>query len=179
MAPIAILAICVVNARVAHFRPCRIWKGGCLARLRATFHRIAYSSLPVACAPGAASIFTAAPSRSSTQYVDNPLTLYNSSDSRLRMVDRQPVSPESAFFGEQGSHCGQGCSFNGDKKHVVDNTNAIWCSDCAMQLNGDVQLFFHLQGLLHRKGVQRGRRLALSDLYRIEPTNQLAHGSER
>ncbi len=110
---------------------------------------------------------------------DNPPTLYNASDSGPRMVDRQPVSPEPALFGEQGSHCGQDCSYNGDKKHAVDNTNAIWCSDCAMQLNGDVQLAFHLQGLLHRKGVQRSRRLALSSLYRIAPTNQLAHGSER
>jgi hypothetical protein len=110
---------------------------------------------------------------------DNPPTLYNASDSGPRMVDRQPVSPEPALFGEQGSHCGQDCSSNGDKKHAVDNTNAIWCSDCAMQLNGNDQLAFHLMGLLHRKGVQRSRRLALSSLYRIEPTNQLVHGSER
>ncbi len=33
---------------------------------------------------------------------DNPPTLYNASDSGPRMVDRQPVSPEPALFGEQG-----------------------------------------------------------------------------
>ena len=110
---------------------------------------------------------------------DIPPTLYNASDSGPRMVDRQPVSAEPALFGEQGSHGGQDCSSNGDKKHAVDNTNAIRCSDCAMQLNGNDQLAFHLMGLQHRKGVQRSRRLALSSLYRVEPTNQLVHGSER
>ena len=91
---------------------------------------------------------------------DNASTLYNASDSGPRIIDRQPVSLEPALFGEQGSHFGQDCLCTGDKKHAIDTTNAIWCSDCAMQLNGDDQLAFHLMGLLHRKGVFRSRRRA-------------------
>ena len=111
--------------------------------------------------------------------VDNSFTLNNASDSGPRMVDRQPVSREPAQFGEQGSHCGQDCSRIVVKKLAVDNTNAIWCSDCAMQLNGKDQLTIHLKGRLHRKGVQRSRRLALSSLYRIQPTSRIVYGSER
>ena len=37
------------------------------------------------------------------------------------MVDRKLVSSEPALLGEQGSHCGQDCWSNGDKKHAVAN----------------------------------------------------------
>jgi hypothetical protein len=57
---------------------------------------------------------------------------------------------------------------------VVDNSTAIWCSDCTMQLNGKRQFASHLKGPKHQSRARRNLRLELASLCWAQPVQNAA-----